>query len=774
VDTAGYSCRALEHVTSEGKDFFSKSQWGRWLNGQSLPPRRAVRKLIERFVTDEVGADHLINLWDCAFVPPNDFPQEAAVPGSTRPRQLPITPLSFVGRGVELEYLTHLAENAGSGTLVVVLEGMAGVGKTTLALHLAHQIKHEFRDGQLFVNLRGFDPAAQPVATESALHEFLESLGTTPGMMPTSPSGRAALYRSLLTGKRVLVVLDNAHDPDQVRGLLPASSGCLVLITSRNQMTGLIAEGAHLLPLDPFSSTEAHALLADQIGAARAGREPDAAADLIDLCARLPLALSVAGAYVAAHPQFALSEIAREFRGRRLDLLDTGDPATSARSVFTCSYRRLTEPGARLFRLLGIHPGPDVGLPAAAILAGLPVADTRKALAELTRASLLIESAPGRFAFHDLLRAYAAELADGIDSAHNLAAAERRLLDYYLRTTYSAVRGLYPTTPTLPVPAAPAGAATEAFKSYEDAKSWLRGELHVLLATVIHAAAGAPGFDAYCWQMPVLMANPLERGGRVHDYLECQRIGLAAAERLGDPEALGNAHSGFAYSCAMYGDTETSRAHLDQALEAFTAAGDQGNVARIRSRLAMLLEQQGQYAEALRHGREALRLRRAFGNRAAIAHSENVVGWLYARLGQHAEGLRHCKRGLEMASETGARALTADILDSLGMITLAMGEHEQALSWYQQALAAYRENGDSRGTFSALSGIGDVRFAAGQSETAADTWRRALAEADGLASSVVSPVQARLARVEALRAMNSGRPSSRELSRGRLIRGIFH
>jgi tetratricopeptide (TPR) repeat protein len=750
VDTAGYSFRALEDVTSEDKDFFSKSQWGRWLNGQSLPPRRAVRKLIGQLAADDIDADSLMELWSCAFVPGTRTEEAASV--SARPQELPTAAPSFTGRASELGFLARVAGRAADGqpgeTLVIVIEGTAGIGKTTLAIHLAHQVKDQFPDGQLFVNLHGFDPVAGPVAAETVLPDFLESFDTGPTKMPASAAGCAALYRSLIARRRMLIVLDNARDPEHVRDLLPASPGCLILITSRNQMTGLVAEGAKTLRLDAFSLVEARQLFAERVGASRIEREADATEDLIGLTARLPLALSVAGAYVAAHPQFSLSEVASEFRDRRLDLLDTGDPATSVRSVFASSYQHLTDPTARLFRLLGIHPGEETSISAAASLAGLPVSDARKALTELARASLLTEPSPGRFAFHDLLRAFAAELAEEIDGAGEITAAEQRLVDHYLHSADNAVQRIYPAT--LPVTLSETSVAVrpEPLRSYEEAQSWLRTELRVLLATVTHAAARAPVFDIYCWQLPLLLATALVRSGRWHEYLACQRIALAAAERLGDPTALGHAHSGLAYACAMLGDTGAAREHLDQSLEAFETAGDQAALAAVRSRLAMLLEQQGRYTEALEHGREALRLRRAFGNRAAIAHAENVVGWTYARLGQHEEALRHCRRGLDLATETGSRSLAADILDSLGMINLAMGKLEQALSWYQQALAAYRDNEESRGVFSALTGIGDVHLATGEPAAARDAWRRALDVGNGLAPGLVEHVQARLARLE--------------------------
>ena len=444
VDIAGYSFRTLEDVTSGNQGFFSKSQWGRWLNGQALPSRRAVQALAGRLGADDIDAGHLIDLWECVFAP--SF-RRASASAMACPQQLPIAPPGFTGRVAELGFLDDLAERVAdgqdSGTLAVAIQGSAGVGKTTLAVHVADLIRSRFPDGQLFVNLRGFDETAAPASAGAVLLDFLVALGAGSDKIPASVDGRAALYRSLLAGRRVLVVLDDARDPDQIRDLLPASPGCLVLVTSRNEMTGLVAEGAYLLRLDPFSAAEARTLLADRVGAARAEQEPDAVDELIGLCARLPLALSVASAYAVAHTQFSLAEIAAEFRSRRLDLLDTGDPATTARSVFARSYQDLPEPAARVFRLLGIHPGPDIALAAAASLAGLPAADTRKALTELTRASLVAEPAPGRFACHNLLGAYAAELARQTDGEGEIAEAEQRLFGHYIDTSRPNVARIY-------------------------------------------------------------------------------------------------------------------------------------------------------------------------------------------------------------------------------------------------------------------------------------------------------------------------------------------
>ena len=295
---------------------------------------------------------------------------DAYIPGSS-----PIRAQRFVGRVTELATLTSLADQVttSNGPVVIVLEGTAGVGKTTLAIQLAHSVCSQFPDGQLYVNMRGFDPAGRPMTAGEALRGFLDALGVAPKSVPAGVDDQAALYRTVLAGKRVLIVIDNARDADQVRPLLPGSPGSLVLVTSRNQLCALAAEAARPLHVEPFTPDEALELLASRLGAGRVEREPQAADELSTLCARLPLALSVAAAHAEMRPGFPLEALTSEFRSRGLDLLETGDPATTMRTVFFQSYQHLSDDTARVFRLLGLLPGPDISVLAAASLTGMPV-----------------------------------------------------------------------------------------------------------------------------------------------------------------------------------------------------------------------------------------------------------------------------------------------------------------------------------------------------------------------------------------------------------------
>jgi hypothetical protein len=349
------------------------------------------------------------------------------------PRQLPADTAGFTGRGPELLELGRLLSQSGRPPAVVIsaIAGTAGTGKTTLAVHWAHRVAGRFPDGQLYVNLRGFHPTGTPVTPAEAIRGFLDALGIPPQRIPTSLDAQAALYRSLLAERRMLIVLDNAACSEQVRPLLPASPTCLVLVTSRHHLTSLtVLEAAHPITLDLLSTTEARQLLAQRLGADRVEAEPHAVEQIITGCARLPLALAIVAARAATHPRFPLATIAVQLRQTRsrLDALTGDEPATDLRAVFSWSYHTLSAEAARLFRLAGLHPGPDISTPAVASLAGLPPPHVPPLLAELTGAHLLTEHTPGRYSLHDLLRAYATEQAHHHDSEKQHHAATTRVV----------------------------------------------------------------------------------------------------------------------------------------------------------------------------------------------------------------------------------------------------------------------------------------------------------------------------------------------------------
>jgi transcriptional regulator with XRE-family HTH domain len=371
------------------------------------PRPGTVRLLADAFALRDTARDRF---HESALVAQLDEP----APGRPVPAQLPADVAGFTGRTGYLGQLDALLGIAVRPPATVVIAGTAGVGKTALAVHWAHQVRHRFPDGQLYVNLRGFDHTATPTDPGAVVRRFLDALYVPAHLVPADPDAQAALYRTLLADRRMLVLLDNARDSEQVRPLLPGASGCLVLITSRSELTGLIAaEGARALPVDLLTSDEAHELFARRVGADRFVAEPRAFAEIVAHCARLPLALAIAAARATAHPHLPLAALAADLCDShdRLDALTTDDTGTGIRAVFSWSYRTLSLDAARLFRLLGLHPGPEVTARSAASLTRSPPAQVRPLLAELARAHLLTEHAPGRYAFHDLLGDYATEQA---------------------------------------------------------------------------------------------------------------------------------------------------------------------------------------------------------------------------------------------------------------------------------------------------------------------------------------------------------------------------
>lgn len=365
--------------------------------------------------------------------------------GPSVPEQLPAAISYFVGRAGQLAHLDAMlpadVEAAPTAVVVSAITGAAGTGKTALALYWGHRVADRFPDGQLFVNLRGFDPSSAPLRPADAIRGFLHALGVAPHLVPADLEAQVGQYRTRLAGKRMLVILDNARSADQVRPLLPGVGGCMVVVTSRDQLAGLVArDGAQLLNVDVLTRDEAVRLLTVRLGAQRVAAEPKTVRDIAERCGMNPLALNVVAARAMTRPGFELAALAAELHDAqsRLDTFSGADPLTDVREVFAMSYRTLTPEVARVFRLLGLHPGPDASVAAVASLTGMAVAQARASLAKLAGIHLVVEHAPGRYSFHDLLRAYAVELAALHDSGAERRAAICRMLDHYLHSASAA------------------------------------------------------------------------------------------------------------------------------------------------------------------------------------------------------------------------------------------------------------------------------------------------------------------------------------------------
>jgi tetratricopeptide (TPR) repeat protein len=615
----------------------------------------------------------------------------------------------------------------------VVVSGTAGVGKNTLAVRWANGVAAAFPDGQLYVNLRGFDPAGQAVPPTEVLHGFLQALGVPAKEIPAALDERAALYRTVLAGRRTLIVLDNAGDEDHVRPLLPGAPGALVLVTSRDRLTGLVvAEGARPIPLDLPSVAEARQILAQRLGAERVAAEPDAVDAIIARCARLPLALAVAAAHPAADPAFTLGGLADQLGrgGSALDSFPGGDPATDVRLVFARSYRALSEPAARLFRLLGVCPtAPHLTLAGAASLAGRSTTETRRLLAELTRMHLLTGLARDRYGCHDLLRAFATELTSGLDRAADRSAALHRLLEHYLHTAFAAGLQLRPGNPPVILPAAPSGVSAGRPADIGAATTWFTDELSALLAAV---RLTPPAPDWRPWQLACGLIPFLDQQGRWDDYAASFHAGFAAAERAGD--TLGQAHAQF-YLGRVHvkmNRLAEAREHLERAIHLFGVIGDASGQAGAYLDAAHVAELEGRDRDSMRQCERALVLNRAAGDRAGEAYTLSNLGYLHLKLGDLDRALELNEQGLAMHRDNGDHRGQADTLNHLGRVHFRRGDSRRGADSYGGAIAIYQRFGFRRYEADSLTLLGDDLAAAGDLDAARGAWQRAKTLLDDL------------------------------------------
>lgn len=646
------------------------------------------------------------------------------------PAQLPPDLAAFTGRLAEMRSLDRLLPAGGSALAavpIVTISGAAGIGKTTLAVHWAHRVRHQFPDGQLFLNLRGFDPAGSPLKPGEGIRTLLDALHVPQQRIPATLDAQVGLYRSRLDGKRMLVVLDNAGHADQVRPLLPAADGCMAVVTSRNRLLSLIAsEAAQLLPLDLLSREGARTLIARRIGATRVAGEPQATDEIIARCTGLPLALAIVAARAVTNPRSRLGELAVELANAD-NVLDTmGDPGTTTdlRSVFSWSYRALSVDAARLFRLLSVHPGPDLSTATAASLAGVPLARTARLLAELAGVSLVTEPGPGRYAFHDLLSAYAHELADTVDGDADRREARLRLLDHYLDTADAAARLHNPLVRQ------PAGArvrpdaAAVPLASNREARLWFEAERAALIA-VIEQAAGA-GFDSHASHLAQAVMWFLDQAGHWADQLRVQQVAVAAAGRLADATALAHAHRRVGVAHGRLGESEQAEQHLRTALDMFTELDESNPRTGVHSALGALYERQGDYDQALQHDQQALELAYATGHEAAQARCLNAVGWCYALRGEYQQTIIYSEQALVRYQRLDDPAGAAKAWDSLGFARSGLGEHLPAIECYQRALELLDRHDSRDDRVDTLTHLGDSYHAIGDLAAARRAWQAAL------------------------------------------------
>jgi DNA-binding SARP family transcriptional activator/Tfp pilus assembly protein PilF len=689
---------------------------------EALSAYQRVRQLL----LDELGTEPgpaLRNLFQQILTGAPSAPagDRADRPDTSVPRQLPAVGRHFVGRAAELAALTELLNSPGGPASVSVIAGTAGVGKTALAVCWAHEAAAFFPDGQLFMNLRGYE-SGEPVRATDALAEFLRALGVPGRDIPVEESERAARYRSLLAGRRFLIILDNAREVSQVRPLLPGSATCAVMITSRDSLAGLVArEGAARIELDLLPPADAVRLLSEIIGARiTAG----SAVQLAAACARLPLALRVAAELATARPGVPVKELAAELLShqRRLDLLDAGgDPLTSVRGVISWSYHRLDSDAARMLRLLGLYPGTDFDVYAAAALAGVSPPAAARLLGRLARAYLIQPCSADSFAMHDLLRAYAAELASASDPGESRTPLSR-LLDYCIRAVHNAITTLYPDRLQ---PGEPGGAtAVPALADPLAALAWLDAQRANLVAAVACAVTKGQPAQAIGLARPLFVY--LESAGHYPVAVSVCGQALRAAMDIGDRAATAAALSRLGIIAWRQSRFEQAAGQLKQALAVCGETGDEAGQAEVLGNLGLVAFERGDYDEATRYLLQARDLYRRLGRRDSEALALATLGKVAAHRGQYQPGLGNLTQALALFRETGAEDRQAEVLANIGTTVLRMGRHADATDYLQQALAMFRDCGYRHGEAHVLADLGVAAVRQGKCPDAALHLRNAL------------------------------------------------
>lgn len=604
--------------------------------------------------------------------------------------------------------------------VISAIAGAGGVGKSWLALHWAHRNADQFPDGQLFVDLRGFSPDSDPMDPAVAVRGFLDALGVEPGRIPAAPHAQAALFRSLVADKRMLLVLDNAADTAQITPLLPGGDRCTVVVTSRNRLPGLITgHGAHHLFVDTLTDSEARALLAARLGTARIDAEAAAVDELVRLCGGFPLALSIIAGRAHTHPQLLLAGLADELRDDALGVLDDTDPAASLPAVLSLSHRALSDEEAKVFGLLAIAPGPDIGLSAAGSLIGLSRSRTRGVLRRLEQASLISEDAAGRYRMHDLTRRYATTAHELVDATRT--AALSRVLTFYTHTAHAAAYLLDshrdPIDLVPPVPAC----HPQVLSDIPAAMDWFEAEHRNLLAAQRTAAAHA--LHRTSWQLAWTLNDFHYRRGHRHDQLAVWRIAVDSADRLPDPGAQILTHRLLGRAHVMLGHHQEAIDALNQALALSEQQNDRALQAQAHYTLASIWPDG---RRALEHARRALDLYRGLDQPIAEANALNAVGWYAALLGDHDDTAReHCQAALALFQYHRDVAGQAQTLDSLGYIDHHSGRHHDAVQHYGQAISLYHDLDNSYETADTLDRLGHPHVALGDHDRAREVWREA-------------------------------------------------
>ena len=653
-----------------------------------------------------------------------------------KPAQLPMTPAGFVGRDAELEELdgwyhaTRPRRRTRGGMRLVLITGTAGVGKSTLAVRWAHQIAEDFPDGSLHFDLRGFDATAPPADPANALAAFLQGLGTTETVSSTQ-DGRSAFFRSEAANKQLLIVLDNAISAEQVRPLLPGTSGCLVVVTSRNSLDELVVwEDAYPFRLGRFSVADARKLLVRRAGEERVARESHAAKDLIDACSRLPLAVAAIGSRVKLRPQLSLRSLATEVSESRsrLDALGAIGGEQTVRAVLECSYNRLSPRVQQFFRLIAVHPGPHLSVESVASLVGIPRHDARQMLGQLASANLLQESAPRQYQFHDLFQQLAVDLLRDHEDALVRTAALKRLLDHYIRSAYAAAAllpasaGEEPRTPPEPQ------VLPEIFENQADAKEWFENE-HSSLLSLLQFAEREAYFSA-CWTLARYFDPHLDLRGYFFDLESIWRIGLRAADMAEIPEAQAMARHRLGHALESLGHIDEGLEQMQHAADIRRSRGDLAGAALISISMADILDRRGEADAALGYARRANHVAEQSCRPALIARTRNACAMLLARTGRTTEALELVAGSLAIHYELNDQFGIAVARDTEAYTLAAQGRYREAIDRYTTAIelfetfeAIQQEARSTERLAQAYQAAGDVHAARNMALTAIELYQ---------------------------------------------------
>ncbi|WNV85327.1 tetratricopeptide repeat protein [Umezawaea sp. Da 62-37] len=653
----------------------------------------------------------------------------SAVKQAPIPRQLPPAPPWFAGRERESAMMTAALDDSGGPVTAVV--GSGGIGKTSLALHWAHRNLDRFPDGQLYVDLRAHSPSGRPMELATAVRCLLDGLGVDHHSIPADFDAQVGRYRSLVAGRRMLVLLDNVRDAAQVTALLPDNRMCTTLVTSRNRLDGLvISVGARTVPLTGMSGADAHALLVRRLGEARVEAEPDAVTVLEEYCAGMPLALAIVAGRASAHPSFPLSALADELRDAttRVDAFDAGDPTTSLASVLSWSYDALTQEQARAFELIGLAPAPNLSVNLGASLLDLSTTKTRSVLRALDRLSLVREYQPDRWRMHDLVRLYAANRAEQGATPDLRDAAVRRFVDHYLHTALACDAeldgGRVPIVLDDPEP----GCRPEPVADRESALVWFSAEHGGLLAT--RQLAVRRNDHLAVWRFTWALHTFHWQQGHFLEQVAGWRSALAAAEHLDDPVATVLARRLLGSSIARIGEPEEAVEHLLIALTITEGTADVENQAHTHRALARAWERLRDDEKALAHAKSALDLYCSARVPRHEADALDLVSRYETRLGRFADAEAHCSDALVLYRSHRNVDGEATTLDSLGYLAHRTGDDRGALEFYRRALDLFHGRNASHEA-QTVERVGDAHARLGEADAADTAWRRALALYDG-------------------------------------------